>query len=45
MVADEQIEEILRAGDNASYIANNLVDAAIANGGKDNVSVVVCKVL
>jgi len=45
MLADEQIEEILKAGDNANDIANKLVDTAIDNGGKDNVSVVVCKVL
>ena len=44
MVTDEEMEEILHAGNNVKDIANLLVDTALAAGGKDNVSVVVCKV-
>ena len=44
MISDEQIEEILKAGNNVNDTANRLVDAALTAGGKDNTSVVVCKV-
>jgi protein phosphatase len=44
MVTDEQIEEILKAETNVTNIANSLVNTALINGGKDNVSVIVCKV-
>jgi len=44
MVTDEQIEEILRAENNVRDIANSLVNAALSAGGKDNVSVIVCKI-
>jgi len=44
MVTDQQIEEIIKAGSNVTDIANSLVNAALVAGGKDNVSVIVCKV-
>ena len=45
MVNDDQIEEIVKGGkSNVGKIANNLVDAALEAGGKDNVSLIVCKV-
>lgn len=43
-VADEQITEILRRGDSAEVSARALVDAALAAGGSDNVTVVVAKI-
>jgi protein phosphatase len=44
MVTDQQIEEIIKAGSNVTDIANSLVNAALVAGGKDNVSVIICKV-
>jgi protein phosphatase len=44
MVTDEQIIEALKAQNNVSYIANSLVESALAAGGKDNISIIVCKV-
>ena len=44
MITDEEIEEILKDGNDVDDMTNRLVDAALAAGGKDNVSVVVCKV-
>lgn len=44
MITDEQIASILEAGRDVDNIAKDLIDAANDAGGKDNVSVVVCKV-
>jgi len=44
MVTDEQIEEVLKTQNNVTYIADILVEAALAAGGQDNISVIVCKV-
>jgi len=44
IVPDEQIAQILAAEENMDVIANRLVAAANDAGGKDNISVVVCKV-
>jgi len=44
MITDEEIEEILKAGNPISDMANRMVDAALTAGGIDNVSVVICKV-
>jgi protein phosphatase len=44
MVTDVQIGEILKVRNNVTDIANSLVDAALKAGGKDNISVIVCKV-
>ncbi|MBW2609222.1 MAG: serine/threonine-protein phosphatase [Deltaproteobacteria bacterium] len=44
MITEEQVEDILKAGNDVDDIANLLVDAALAVGGKDNTSVIVCKV-
>lgn len=44
MITDEEIEEILKSGNHVNDMTNRLVDAALAAGGKDNVSAVVCKV-
>jgi protein phosphatase len=45
MITDEKIEEILKSENNVSDITNLLVNAALEAGGKDNVSVIVCRVL
>ena len=45
MITDDQIEGIIKKGNNMDDIAKSLVDAALTEGGKDNISVVVCKVL
>ncbi len=44
MINDDKIASILEEGTDVDNIANNLIDAANDAGGKDNVSVVVCKV-
>jgi serine/threonine protein phosphatase PrpC len=44
MITDKKIASILEAGTDVDNIAKNLIDAANDAGGKDNVSVVVCKV-
>jgi serine/threonine protein phosphatase PrpC len=44
MIIDKKIANILEAGTDVDNIAKNLIDAANDAGGKDNVSVVVCKV-
>ena len=43
MITDEQIEEILKKGNNVKDTAKQFVDTALASGGKDNISVVVCQ--
>ncbi|MDO4816429.1 MAG: protein phosphatase 2C domain-containing protein [Bacillota bacterium] len=43
MVEDEKICEILSAGDDTAATANRLVDTALSNGGRDNVTVVLVK--
>jgi protein phosphatase len=44
MLPDEQISQILEKEKDVDHIAVQLIDAANAAGGKDNVSVVVCRV-
>ena len=44
MIMDEQIKEILKDGNDVNDMANRMVDAALTSGGRDNISVVVCKV-
>ena len=44
MITEEQNQEILNDGNDVNNTAKRLVDAALAAGGKDNTSVVVCKV-
>ena len=44
MITDEKIEEILKEEKDIKDTANLLMNAALAAGGKDNVSVIVCKV-
>ena len=41
MVDDETIAELLKTHGEASAACQSLVEAALANGGKDNVTVVV----
>ncbi len=41
MVSDDRILEIVNEGGTAQYIAQRLVDEANANGGKDNITVIV----
>lgn len=44
MITDEQIVQILGTEEDVDDVANRLIDAAIDAGGKDNTSVVVCRV-
>lgn len=44
MLTDADIANILRAGGTEEQITNTLVETALANGGKDNVTVIVAKV-
>lgn len=44
LVSDEQIMEIIKSEEDVDAIATRLIDAANDAGGKDNVSVIVCKV-
>ena len=44
LTPDEEIQEILHDGNDVDDMTNRLVDAALAAGGRDNVSTVVCKV-
>lgn len=44
MVDDPVIERVLRAESNLKAAAQNLVDVALANGGKDNVTVMLLRV-
>ena len=43
MVAESDIANIIRETDDAGDAANYLIDLALMNGGKDNVTVIVCK--
>lgn len=43
MVAESDIANILRETDDAKDAANNLIELALMNGGKDNTTVIVCK--
>jgi protein phosphatase len=45
MIDDDNIEGILKSGDDVEKMANRLADAAMDAGGKDNTSVLVCKIL
>lgn len=44
MVRDPEIERLLSCEDEPTLLCNALVDAALANGGADNVSVIVVRV-
>ena len=44
MLSNLEIDEILSSGDSPEECAQKLVDAAHENGGKDNVTVIVCRV-
>lgn len=44
MISDDRISEIISKGSSADEIAVTLVEAALEAGGKDNTSVIVCKV-
>ena len=45
MVDDKQIEEIVQGSESkVDWIADNLLDGALENGGDDNISIIVCKV-
>lgn len=43
MIREDQISEILASQSDVDVIALQLIDAALAAGGKDNVSTIVCK--
>lgn len=45
MVSDEQIEEILISGGTAGASVQALINEALKNGGKDNITVIVCRIL
>lgn len=44
MITDEQIAEILKKEKDVKETANRLINIALAAGGKDNISVIVCRV-
>jgi protein phosphatase len=44
MVSDEDIEEILKSEQNVYEVTHLLVEAALDAGGRDNASIVVCRV-
>jgi protein phosphatase len=44
MIDDDKIEGLLKSGDNIEKTADRLTDAAMDAGGKDNTSVLVCKI-
>ena len=44
MLTDEEISEVLNGRDDVDIMTNELINAAMAAGGKDNTSVVVCRV-
>lgn len=45
MVSQQRIEQILTAGGTAGACVQALVNEALNNGGKDNVTVIVCRIL
>jgi len=45
MISEEKVAEVMTSGMDVALMANELVDAAIAAGGKDNVSAVMCKTI
>jgi protein phosphatase len=45
LITDEEITRMLIENDRAESMANQLVNAAIQAGGKDNISVIICRVL
>jgi protein phosphatase len=45
MITEDQIKEILETENDIDSIARRLVQRALDSGGKDNISVLVCKVL
>jgi serine/threonine protein phosphatase PrpC len=45
MVSDKDIEEILKSDKSIHYTAEMLVSAALSAGGRDNVSVILCKII
>ncbi|MBN2059739.1 MAG: serine/threonine-protein phosphatase [Deltaproteobacteria bacterium] len=45
MITDAQIEEVLNSEVDVDIIANRLLDKALEAGGKDNTSVIVCRVV
>lgn len=45
MVCPGRIEELLRGGCNPDITVDSLIKEALANGGKDNITVILCKVV
>jgi len=45
MLSNYEIDEIMTSTDSAENCAKALVDAALEKGGKDNVTVIVCRIL
>jgi protein phosphatase len=43
MISEEEMERVLRDEKDVDQIATRLIDAANNAGGKDNVSVIICK--
>lgn len=43
MVADDEIQRIFTSSEDTGRIANALADAANDAGGKDNISVIICR--
>lgn len=45
MLTDSEISDILLSGDDAASCTDKLISSALANGGRDNVTVIVCKII
>ena len=45
MLSNYEIDEIMTGADSAEECVKELVDAALEKGGKDNVTVIVCRIL
>ena len=44
MLADSDIVEILQEADSVQDAAQKLVDAALKHGGRDNITVIICRI-
>ena len=43
MVSDEEIERVLGSGENLDRMADRLMDMALEAGGRDNVTLILCR--
>jgi len=45
MLPDKEIESIMKRGNDVKTCASTLLNGALNNGGKDNVTVIVCEIV